>query len=121
MKQTWFRMKEQCRYGSSCYRKRPEHFLEYEHPSDHPIANMFAKKRKTKNETQDEEPNMKRKKGTISSTDISNNSIQTSSSTQANANVSNFQSATNANPFGLFVTKVQGVSQNDIHQASIHL
>ena len=62
-------MKEQCKYGSSCYRKRPEHFIEFDHPPDYQIANMFAKKRKIiESNKSDEEPKLKiqRPEGNIS-------------------------------------------------------
>ena len=88
-------MKEQCKYGSSCYRKRPEHFIDFDHPPDHQIANMFAKKRKIKNSTDsNEEPKLK-----IPRPDISNISPSILS-----------------NPFGLFVTKIPGVTSCDFPQ-----
>ena len=89
-------MKEQCKYGSSCYRKRPEHFIEFDHPPDHQIANMFAKKRKIIES--DEEPKLKipRPEGNIS-------------------NVTR-RIETLPNPFGLFVTKVPGVKSCDFPQ-----
>ena len=90
-------MKDQCKYGSSCYRKRPEHFIEFDHPPDHQIANMFAKKRKI-NETKksNEEPKSK-----ISRPESTN-------ATQKNETL--------PNPFGLFVTKVPGVTSCDFPQ-----
>ena len=74
-----------CRYGSSCYRKRPEHFIEYEHPPDHPIANMFAKKRKMKDEERTESKKSKTNKETVT------------------------EQSLNVRPNGLFVTKVRNI------------
>lgn len=34
-----------CMYGASCYRKNPDHFKQFKHPSDHPMA---VKKQKSK-------------------------------------------------------------------------
>merc|ERR1711953_953354 len=96
-------MKEQCKYGSSCYRKRPEHFIEFDHPPDHQIANMFAKKRKIKESNEsNEEPKLKipRPEGNIT-------------------NVTR-RIETLPNPFGLFVTKVPGVKSCDFPQLSLN-
>ena len=90
-------MKEQCKYGSSCYRKRPEHFIEFDHPPDHKIANMFAKKRK--NNESNEEPKLKIQK--------QDNNV---------TNITETKQATLPNPFGLFVTKIPGVTECDFPQ-----
>lgn len=91
-------MKEQCKYGSSCFRKRPEHFIEFDHPPDHKIANMFAKKRKIErgesNDLKNEEPKSK--------------IPRPQNVTRKNESI--------PNPFGLFVTKVPGVSKCDFPQ-----
>ena len=90
-------MKEQCKYGSSCYRKRPEHFIEFDHPPDHQIANMFAKKRKIKDSIDsNEEPKLK--------------------IPRPEGNISNVSPRMLPNPFGLFVTKIPGVTSCDFPQ-----
>ena len=90
-------MKEQCKYGSSCYRKRPEHFIEFDHPPDHQIANMFAKKRKIKDSIDsNEEPKLK--------------------IPRPEGNISNLSPRMLLNPFGLFVTKIPGVTSCDFPQ-----
>ena len=92
-------MKEQCKYGSSCYRKRPEHFIEFDHPPDHEIANMFAKKRKMKESNESNgEPKLK--------------------IPRQEEKISNFnqRNETLPNPFGLFLTKVPGVTSCDFPQ-----
>ena len=86
-----FRMK--CKYGSSCYRKRPEHFIEYGHPPDHPITNMFAKKRKIEDEERTESTSKKSKE---------------TSNEQTVANAEHVRQ----NRFGLFVTEVRGIQTN---------
>ena len=92
-------MKEQCKYGSSCYRKRPEHFIEFDHPPDHEIANMFAKKRK--NNESNEEPKSK---------------IQKQDNNVTNITKTKQASQTLPNPFGLFVTKIPGVTECNFPQ-----
>ena len=98
-------MKEQCKYGSSCYRKRPEHFIEFDHPPDHEIANMFAKKRKIKESN--DQPKSKIPKYDANKiverkpvSDITETSLKEAL----------------PNPFGLYVTKVPGVTQCDFPQ-----
>ena len=27
-----------CRYGNSCYRKKPQHWLEFDHDDTHPVC-----------------------------------------------------------------------------------
>ena len=48
-------MVEPCKYGLQCYRKRPEHFLQYSHPDNHPTIAQLGLKlgEKRKHDTSD--------------------------------------------------------------------
>ena len=48
-------MVEPCKYGLKCYRKRPEHFLQYSHPDNHPTIAQLGLKlgEKRKHDTSD--------------------------------------------------------------------
>ena len=39
-------MVEACKYGLKCYRKRPEHFVNFTHPDNHPMVAKLGMKRK---------------------------------------------------------------------------
>ena len=98
-------MKEQCKYGNSCYRKRPEHFIEFDHPPDHEIANMFAKKRKIKESKDEPKSKIPKHDGNkIVERKPVSDIIETSLKKAL------------PNPFGLYVTKVPGVTQCDFPQ-----
>jgi len=46
-----------CRYGIDCYRKKAEHWLEFDHPADHPfLANASNKKQRTSESGTSAEP-----------------------------------------------------------------
>ena len=40
-----------CPYGLGCYRKRPEHFYEFSHPTGHKIAEKFAQPKNVEKST----------------------------------------------------------------------